>query len=127
MIRLVTAQCGIFAVSRTQVHEDRDREEVEQPVREDGAEQGRARSLAVRQVPPQHGDARELAGAGREHGVPEQPDPEGGEDLAEARVRLGQRLVDRQPPRERRARAPRARLSRTPTITQRQETESNAW
>ena len=81
--------------------EDRDREEVEQAVREDGAEQGRARSPAVREVPAQHRDARELAGPGRQHRVPEQPDPEGGEHLAEAWVRLGQRLVDRQPPRER--------------------------
>ena len=81
--------------------EDRDREQVEQAVREDGAEQSRARSPAVREVPAQHGDARELAGPGRQHRVPEQPDPEGGEHLTEARVRLGQRLVDRQPPRER--------------------------
>ena len=100
MIRLVTAQCGIFAVSSTR-DEERDREEVEQPMGEDRAEQGRARAAPEREVPAQHGDARELAGARRQHRVPEQPDPEGGEDLTEARVRLGQRLVDRQPPRER--------------------------
>ena len=81
--------------------EDRDREQVEQAVREDGAEQSRARSPAVREVPAQDGDPRELAGPGRQHRVPEQPDPEGREHLTEAWVRLGQRLVDRQPPRER--------------------------
>ena len=81
--------------------EDRDREEVEQAVGEDGAEQRRARPAAVRQVAAEDGDAGELSRARRQDGVPEQPDPEGGEDLAEARMRLRQRLVDRQPPRER--------------------------
>ena len=85
MTRLVTAQCGIFAVSSDPRDEQRDREEVEQPVREDGAEQRRARSLAVREVAAQHRDAGELAGPRRQHRVPEQPDPEGGEHLAETR------------------------------------------
>ena len=81
--------------------EERDREEVEQAMGEDGAEQGRARAPAVRQMPAQHRDARELAGPRRQHRVPEQADPEGGEHLTEARVWLGQGLVDRQPPRQR--------------------------
>ena len=64
--------------------EQRDREEVEQAVREDGPEERRARAPAVRQVAAQDGDTRELAGAGRQHRVPEQPDAERGEHLAEA-------------------------------------------
>ena len=74
--------------------EQRDREEVEEPVREHRPEERRARSLAVRQMAPQHGDAGELAGAGGQHRVCEQPDAEGREDLAELRQRLRHRLPD---------------------------------
>ena len=81
--------------------ENRDGEEIEEAVREHRPEQRRARAPPVRHMTAQDGDARQLACPGRQHRVPEQPDPEGREDLPEARVGLGQRLVDRHPPRER--------------------------
>ena len=88
--------------------EERDREEVEQPVREHRPEERRARALAVREVTPEHGDARELARAGGEHGVPEQPDAERREDLAEGGLRRRHRLIGSSGSRPTRARAPRA-------------------
>ena len=57
--------------------------------------------LPCGQAAAENGDAGELARARRQDGVSEQADPEGGEDLAEGRVRLRQRLVDRQAPGER--------------------------
>ena len=83
--------------------EERDREEVEEAVREHRSEERRARSLAVREVTAEHGDACELARAGGEHRVPEQPDAERREDLPERRARRRHRLMDRQVP------CPRAR------------------
>ena len=77
-------------------------------------------------MPPEHGDARELTRAGREDGVPEQPDPEGGEHWPKLGWGSGRAwsIVSRH---ERERASTENRLSRTPTITQRQETESNAW
>ena len=107
--------------------EQRHGEQVEQAVREDGAEQRRARTRAVRKVPAQHGDARELPGPRRQHGVAEQPDAERGEDMAEGGLRVGQRLTDRQMPRDRARTSTETRFSATPTRIQRQLTKSNAW
>ena len=107
--------------------EQRDREEVEQTVREDGAEERRARpGLPVRQVLAQYRDTRELAGAGGQHGVPEEADAERGEHLSERRQRLGEGLPDREVPRHTRTTTDK-RLRMTPTTTQRQLTKSKAW
>ena len=94
----VTAQCGSFAVEEHVADEERDREQVEQPVGEDGAEQRRAGAAALGQVSPQDGDPCELARPRGEHGVPQQADAEGREHRGEARQRRRHRLVDRHVP-----------------------------
>ena len=81
--------------------EQQRREEIEQTVREDRADESPGRARPVREVTAQHGDARELPDPPGKHGVCEQPDRERGEDTVEARLRRGERLVDRQPPGER--------------------------
>ncbi len=81
--------------------EQRDREDVEHAVREDGPEQRRPGAAALGQVPTQDCDAGELAGPRGEHGVPEQADAERREDRPEARWRRRHRLVDRDVPRPR--------------------------
>ena len=101
MTRLVTAQCGNLRREQHPGDENRHREEIEEPVGEDGAEEGGARALPVGKMSSQDGDAGQLAGARGKHSVSEQADPEGREDMPERRVRRRQRLVDRQPPRER--------------------------
>ena len=53
--------------------EEGDRGQVEQPVREDGPDEPRARAFTVLgHVPAQHRDAREFPGPRRQHGVSEQ-------------------------------------------------------
>ena len=82
--------------------EQRDRGKVEQAMREDGADERRARPLTVvGQTAAQHRHPRELARPRRQHRVSEQPDAEGREDVRVAWVRLRKRLVDRQLPRSR--------------------------
>ena len=86
-------------MTSTQIDENRRRDEVEKPVREDGADE----RGAVPGARPGGGDggwrrARALR-ASWDDRVREQPDPEGGEDVDEAGLMLrGQRLADRQPP-----------------------------
>ena len=101
MIRLVTAQCGIFAVEKTYATSRMRRKEVEEPVREDRADESAGRPGAVREMAPQDGDASELPDPARQHRVRKQSDRECREDLVEARVRRVERLVDGQPPGER--------------------------
>ena len=95
-------------------------------MREDGAEQGRARSPAVREVPAQDGDARELAGPGGSTAFPSSPIPKAENTWPKRGCGSGSAwsIVSRHE--SERARTER-RLSRTPTITQRQVTASNAW
>ncbi|MCZ7588860.1 MAG: hypothetical protein M5U27_08435 [Gaiella sp.] len=80
--------------------EQRDREEVEEAVREHRPEERGARPLPVRDVPAEDGDTRELAGTRRQHGVSEQADAERGEHLPEGRPRRRHRMVDRHVPGE---------------------------
>ena len=70
-------------------------------MREHRPEQRRARPGPARQMPPQHGDSRKLAGPGREDGVPEETDAERREHLREGRQRRRQGLVDGEVPGER--------------------------
>ena len=82
--------------------ENPDRDEIEDPVGEDGADERRPESLAAVVRPPgQDGDARELADAARQHRVREQPDRERREDEPEAGVRRRHRRVDHRVPRGR--------------------------
>ena len=99
--RLVTAQCGTFAVVNTYSDQQQRREEIEEPVREDSADERPARPAPAGDMPPQHRHARELPDPSRENGVREQPDRECREDLVEAGQRRLERLVDRQLPGER--------------------------
>ena len=82
---LVIAQCGSFAVKQHPDDERQRGEEVEQPVREDRADQRRPDALPLRHPPREHGDARQLAGAAGQHDVREQADAERREDAAVAR------------------------------------------
>ena len=50
MTRLVTAQCGIFAVADHVGDEEQHREEIEDPVGEDRADEQAGRAAALRQV-----------------------------------------------------------------------------
>ena len=61
--------------------QDQRGEEIEEPVREDRADERRARAPAVRQPPPQHRDASELADPPGQRGVREQADRERREDV----------------------------------------------
>ncbi len=82
------------------VHHERHRDdEVEQPVREDGAGDRRPRARPPAQVPGEDRHARELAHAPGQRGVPEQPHAEGGEDGPVRRGRRRDRLLDHRAPR----------------------------
>ena len=72
------------------------REEVEDPVCEDGADERRPRVAAPSPflVAGQHRDARQLPDSARQHGICEETHSEGGEDLAEGRGRRRHRLLD---------------------------------
>ena len=95
---VITAQCGSFAELSTQIDEHGRREEVEHPVREDGADERREDPLAPRHPPREHGDAAELADPPRQHGVREQPDAERREDEPEPGPRRRDRLADHRVP-----------------------------
>ena len=94
-------------------HEDdeqHDRDEIEDAVREDRADEQRPEALAVPFEPPvQHRDAGELADAPGQHRVREQPDAERRRRRARKRG-MGGGIADRitASPRERRARRSRA-------------------
>ena len=104
--------------------QERDREEVEQPVREHCSEQRRARSGPARKMPPQHRDSRKLAGPRREHGVSEETHAERREHLREGRQRRRQGLVDGEVPGES-AGEHGEQVQDTATTTQRQLTKPN--
>jgi hypothetical protein len=80
--------------------QEEDRHEVEDPVREDGADERRPRA-STGELAVQDRDARELADPAREHGVREEPDRERREDEQETGHRRGEGLADHRPPRER--------------------------
>ncbi len=69
-------------------------------MREDGADEDRPPAGALRQLPRQHGNPRELADPAGEHRVREEADAEPREDVPETRVRRRHRLVDHGLPRE---------------------------
>ncbi len=77
------------------------RDDVEQPVREDGADEGRGRARAVGKAPAQHRDAGELADPAGQRRVAEEPHRERREHVVERRVWRLECLVDRQAPGER--------------------------
>jgi hypothetical protein len=81
--------------------EEERRKEIEEPVREDGADEGAARSGPVRQAAPEDRDSGELADPARQHRVCEEADREGREDAVEPWPRRVERLVDRVAPSER--------------------------
>ena len=97
----VSAQPGILAVKSTQMDEHHNREQVEHPVREHGADQRCGRALAIREVAAKHCDARDLSDAARQHRVPEQADRERREHEREPWMWRGDGLLDRRVPSER--------------------------
>ena len=84
-IRLVTAQSGMCAVEHHVHDQGDDCDEIEDPVREDGAEQARP-GAGLSHPPVQHRDARELADPPGQDRVREQADGESREDEHEPRV-----------------------------------------
>ena len=78
--------------------EKRHGHEVEEAVSDDGPEQGGARAAAVREGPPQHRHARQLADASGQCRIPEQADAEGGEGSPEAWQRRVERLAEHELP-----------------------------
>jgi hypothetical protein len=80
--------------------QDERREEVEDAVGEDGAEQRRRRALSPLHPPGEDGNPRELADPPRERGVPEQADRVRREDAPDRWPR-NERLIDDRAPAQR--------------------------
>jgi hypothetical protein len=75
-------------------HEGGSHNDVEEPVGQDGADDGRPGSRWAPHPPGQDDHPRELADATGKHGVAEEADREGGENAPVAGSRSGDRLID---------------------------------